>query len=64
MEFLHDHCQRSDITVSLNGGRPVKLDNNDFLKGTIALQYAANPPSETCGGVIKWRKVLIKKITR
>ncbi|NGP54531.1 DUF1080 domain-containing protein [Thioalkalivibrio sp. XN8] len=54
--------QGSEAVVELNGQVTVRMANDDFKEGPISLQYAAGAGGIP-GGVIKWRKVMIRPLS-
>ncbi len=52
----------SKMTVVLNGTKTAEIDNVEFPRGPIALQYGTLPPDARPGGAIKFRKVQIKRL--
>lgn len=51
----------SQLTVVLNGVQTVNVQDGKFAQGPFALQFG-NGPKDAPGGVIKWRKVLIRSL--
>ena len=52
----------SHITVVLNGVKTAEIDNAQWLKGPVGLQYGTLPPKGLPGGAIKFRKVQIRPL--
>jgi hypothetical protein len=52
----------STLTVVLNGTKTAAIDNVEFPRGPIALQYGTLPPKGEPGGIIKFRKVQIRPL--
>lgn len=50
------------ITVVLNGVKTAEIDNAQFLKGPVGLQYGSLPPKGARGGAIKFRKLQIRPL--
>jgi hypothetical protein len=55
-------AQGRKITVVLNGTKTAEIDNAQFLKGPIGLQYGTLPPKGEPGGAIKFRKLAIRPL--
>jgi len=45
----------------LNGVQTVNVQNSQFARGRVALQYGLGP-KDAPGGPIKWRKVQVKSL--
>jgi len=52
----------STMSVMLNGTKTSEINNVEFPRGPIALQYGTLPPSGAPGGIIKFRKVQIRSL--
>jgi hypothetical protein len=50
------------LTVVLNGTKTSEVNNVEFPRGPIALQYGTLPPSGAPGGIIKFRKLQIQSL--
>jgi hypothetical protein len=54
------HAKGQEITLKLNGVVTVSIQDRSFASGPIALQFGNHV--KVPGGVIKWRKVLIREL--
>jgi hypothetical protein len=52
----------STMTVVLNGTKTAEINNVEFPRGPIALQFGNLPPKGEPGGAIKFRKVQIRPL--
>jgi hypothetical protein len=50
------------ITVVLNGVKTAEIDNAQFVKGPIGLQYGTLPPKGAPGGAIKFRRLEVRPL--
>jgi hypothetical protein len=55
------YAKGPEITVRFNGVVTVALRDGKFASGPFSLQFA-NGPKDAPGGVIKWRKVMVKPL--
>jgi len=55
------YAKGPEMTVKFNGAVTASLRNDKFASGPFSLQFA-NGPKDAPGGVIKWRKVMIKPL--
>ena len=53
----------TEATVALNGEVTVRMSDETFARGPISLQYALGAGGIP-GGAIKWRKVMIRPLSR
>ncbi|HET7197594.1 MAG TPA: DUF1080 domain-containing protein [Burkholderiales bacterium] len=50
------------VTVVLNGVKTAEIDNAQFVRGPVGLQYGTLPPKGAPGGAIKFRKLQIRSL--
>ena len=55
-------AQGPKMMVVLNGIKTAEIDNVEFPRGPIALQYGSLPPKGEPGGAIRFRKVQIRPL--
>jgi len=55
------HAQGPQITVKFNGAVTVHMQNSKYASGPFTLQFA-NGPKDAPGGLIKWRKVMVRPL--